>query len=59
MVIQEIPRSEKLFTGEDFNGHIGVDADGYDTAHGGCGLGRETAEEFLCWILQWPMNYRW
>ena len=24
MVIQEIPRSEKLFIGGDFNGHIGV-----------------------------------
>ena len=35
MVIQKVPRSEKLFIGGDFNGHIGVDLDGSDTAHGG------------------------
>ena len=39
MVIQEIPRSEKLFIGGDFNGHIGVDAGGFVTAHGGFGFG--------------------
>jgi len=38
-VIQEIPWSEKLFIGGDFNGHIGVDSGGYDTAHGGFGFG--------------------
>ena len=39
MVIQDVPQSEKLFVGGDFNGHIGVEADGYDTAHGGFGYG--------------------
>ena len=38
IVIQDIPRSEKLFIGGDFNGHIGVDSDRYDTAHGGFGF---------------------
>jgi len=39
MAIQEIPRSEKLFIGGNFNGHIGVDVGGYVTAHGGFGSG--------------------
>ena len=39
MVIQDVTRSEKLFIGEDCNGHIGVDSDGYNTAHGGFGFG--------------------
>ena len=39
MVIQEIPRSEKFFIGGDFNGHIGVDSDGYDAAHRGFSFG--------------------
>jgi len=39
MTIQEIPRSERLFIGGDFNGHIGVDSDGYDMAHGGFSFG--------------------
>lgn len=37
MVIRDVPRGEKLFIGRDFNGHIGVDSVGYDTAHGGSG----------------------
>ena len=37
MVIQEVPRSEKLFVGGDFNGHIGVEVGRYDTAHRGFG----------------------
>jgi len=39
MVIQEIPRSEKLFIGGDFNGHIGVDSGGFVSAQGGFGFG--------------------
>jgi len=39
MVIQEIPRSERLFIGGDFNRHIGVDSSEYDSAHGGFGFG--------------------
>jgi len=38
LVIQDVPRSEKLFIGGDFNGHIGVDSDGYDTVHGDIGF---------------------
>ena len=39
MVIQDVPRSEKLFIGGNFNGHIGAVADEYETAHGGFGFG--------------------
>jgi len=39
MVIQDVPWSEKLFIGEDFNGHIGVGADGFEIAHGSFGFG--------------------
>ena len=35
MVIQDVPRSKKFFIRGDFNGHIGVDSDRYDAAHGG------------------------
>jgi len=44
---QDVPRSEKLFIVRDFNGHIGVEADGYDTVHKGFNYRRETMEEFL------------
>ena len=39
MVIQDVPRSEKLFIGGDFNGHIGADSVGYDAVHWGFGFG--------------------
>jgi len=39
MVIQDVPQSKKLFIGEDFNGHIGVDSDEYDRNIGGFGFG--------------------
>jgi len=39
-IIQDVPRSKKLFIGGDFNDHIGKDSEGYDTAHGGFGYGK-------------------
>jgi len=39
MVIQDVPRSEKLFIGGDFNSHIGMESVGYDAVHGGFGFG--------------------
>jgi len=42
-VIQEVPRSEKLFIGGDFNGHIGAEAAGYDEVRGGFGFGERNA----------------
>ena len=56
MVIQNVPRSEKLFTGGDFNGHIGVEADEYDTTHGGLVYVERTMKEFLFMTLRLPMN---
>ncbi|XP_019244480.1 PREDICTED: craniofacial development protein 2-like [Nicotiana attenuata] len=38
-VVHNIPHAEKIFIGGDFNGHIGVDARGYDDVHGGFGFG--------------------
>ena len=43
MVIQDVPRSEKLFIGGDFHGHIGADSVGYDTVHGGFGFGERNS----------------
>ena len=37
MVIRDVPQSEKLFIRGDFNGHIGVHSNGYDSAHRGFG----------------------
>jgi len=42
-VTQEVPRSEKLFIGGDFNGHIGAETAGYDGVHGGFGFGERNA----------------
>ncbi|XP_070023312.1 uncharacterized protein [Nicotiana sylvestris] len=36
---REVPPTENLFIGGDFNGHIGETADGYDEVHGGFGFG--------------------
>ena len=33
--IQEIPIIEKIFLGEDLNGHVGKDNRGYERVHGG------------------------
>ncbi|XP_060170366.1 uncharacterized protein LOC132601284 [Lycium barbarum] len=38
-VMGGIPPTEKLFIGEDFNGHIGSTSGGYDEEHGGFVLG--------------------
>jgi hypothetical protein len=38
-VVQEIPCGEKLFIGGDFNGHVGVQRQGYEKVHGGFGFG--------------------
>jgi len=38
-VIQNIPQTEKLLIGGDFNGHIGRRGEGYETIHGGFGYG--------------------
>jgi len=42
-VIQDVPRSEKLFIGGDFNSHIGADSVGYDAVHRGFGFGERNS----------------
>jgi len=37
--MQGVAHHEKLFLGGDFNGHIGVEVDGYARTHGGFGFG--------------------
>ena len=39
MVVNNIPREQKIFIGGDFNGHVGVKVDGYHRVHGGSGFG--------------------
>ncbi|XP_058217647.1 uncharacterized protein LOC131328767 [Rhododendron vialii] len=38
-VVQGIPFGEKLFIGNDFNGHVGMHKQGYEKVHGGFGFG--------------------
>ncbi|XP_070032074.1 uncharacterized protein [Nicotiana tomentosiformis] len=38
-IVHQVPHAEKLFIGWDFNGHIGLAADGYGDVHGGFGFG--------------------
>ncbi|XP_019251197.1 PREDICTED: craniofacial development protein 2-like [Nicotiana attenuata] len=38
-IIRQVPPTEKLFIGGDFNGHIGSTAGVYDEVHGGFGFG--------------------
>jgi len=39
MIMHDVPRSEKLFIGGDFNGHIGGDSGGYESAREGFSFG--------------------
>ncbi|XP_070040756.1 uncharacterized protein [Nicotiana tomentosiformis] len=38
-IVRQVPPTEKLFIGGDFNGHIGSTACGYGEVHGGFGFG--------------------
>ena len=42
-VTQEVPQTERLYIEGDFNGHIGMEAAGYDGTHGGFGFGERNA----------------
>ena len=55
MVIQDVPWSEKLFMGGDFNGHIYADSIGTMRFTAVLVSERETRKGFLCWILWWPL----
>lgn len=55
-LVQNVSQSEKLFIGGNFNGHIGVKADEYDTTHGGFGY-RERNNEGIS-ILDFAVAYK-
>ncbi|XP_070052849.1 uncharacterized protein [Nicotiana tomentosiformis] len=38
-IVRQVPPTERLFIGGDFNGHIGSSAGGYSEVHGGFGFG--------------------
>lgn len=38
-VLRDMPHFKKLFTGRDFNGHIGSITSGFDSGDGGFGFG--------------------
>jgi len=48
MVIQVVLRSEKIFMDGNFNGHIDVEADEYNTAHGGFGYEEKKQWRSFC-----------
>ena len=39
IMVNNIPRDQKIFIGGDFNGHVGVGVHGYQRVHGGLGFG--------------------
>ena len=49
MVVNNILREQNVFIGRDFNGHVGVEVDGYHRIHGGSGFGvkNESGKELL------------
>ncbi|XP_021979762.1 craniofacial development protein 2-like [Helianthus annuus] len=49
VVVRAVPREERIFISGDFNGHIGKDSDGFQSADGGFGFGdrNEPGRELL------------
>ena len=43
-LIRVVPSSEKLFIGEDLNGHVGTTSVGFEAVHGGFGYGSRNQE---------------
>ena len=44
-LVRTVPSSEKLFIGEDLNGHIGSTSAGFEVVHEGFGYGSRNQEE--------------
>ena len=38
-LVRAVPSSEKLFIGDDLNGHVGTSSAGFEAVHGGFGYG--------------------
>jgi hypothetical protein len=43
-MVREVPSSEKLFIGDDLNGHVGTVRGGFESVHGGFGYGKHHQE---------------
>lgn len=43
-LIEDIPLGEKIFLGGDLNGHVGSASRGYESVHGGLGIGEVNDE---------------
>ena len=54
-LIQMIPRGEKVIIGDDLNGHVGREGNGYREVHGGYGFGKINNEGKS--ILDFAMAY--
>ena len=44
VMVRDVPSSEKLFIGGDFNGHVGTTSGGFERVHGGFGYGDRNQE---------------
>jgi hypothetical protein len=56
-VVQGISYGERLFIGGDLNGHVGISRDGFESIHGGYGIGErnESGERILDFGLSYDM----
>jgi hypothetical protein len=57
-LVSSVPISEKLFIGEDFNGHIGFTRVCFDGVHGGFGYGsiNQEGEDILNFVLAYDLS---
>jgi hypothetical protein len=57
-LVSSVPISEKLFIGEDLNGHIGFTRVWFDGVHGGFGYGsiNQEGEDILNFILAYDLS---
>jgi hypothetical protein len=57
-VVQSIPYAEKLFIGDDLNGHMGFERTGFENVHGGQGFGdkNEAGTDILNFALTYDLT---
>ena len=57
-VVQGISNGEKIFIGGDLNEHVGISMDGFESIHGGYGIGEinEIGEKILDFGLSYDLN---
>jgi hypothetical protein len=56
-LVKSVPSGEKLFTGEDLNGHVGASNTRFEGLHGGFGYGirNQEGEDLLSFALAYDM----